>query len=231
MIKEILNIEEADINTWVVPYGNLMTILMIFFLVLYAFTYISSSKEEYEKTLMTLQEEMGGFENRELYEKSKSIIEKAIIKDKETKAADEMGGLFERADLKQFANLQITEQRIKIIFESPVLFDMGTAELKPETIWILQKIAEVTRDMPNEVIIEGHTDNVPIVGGKYRSNWELSLTRAFSVLDYFVEVEGLDPKRFSAVGYGEYRPIFPNDTEEHRAENRRIEISILRAET
>jgi chemotaxis protein MotB len=77
------------------------------------------------------------------------------------------------------------------------------------------------------VLVGGHTDTVPIVGGRLRTNWELSAARAFSVIEFFAG-QGLAPERFLARGYGEYRPVAPNDTEQGRRRNRRIEIRLVR---
>jgi chemotaxis protein MotB len=207
-----------EVTMWVVPYGNLMTILMIFFLVLYGFSFVVS-EVRYERILQSLQTDVGGKENRE-------YMERVIQKAREREAAQEMYGLIDEKGLKKFANVKIDKEGIKVIFRSPVLFDLGKAELKPETISVLSTVAKVIKDMPNEVVVEGHTDDRPIISGEFRSNWELSTARAFSVVRYFIE-QGVDPKRLSAIGYGEYRPLYPNDTEEHRAFNRRIEIDIV----
>jgi len=207
-----------EVTMWVVPYGNLMTILMIFFLVLYGFSFVVS-EVRYERILQSLQTDVGGKENRE-------YMERVIQKAREREAAQEMYGLIDESGLKKFANVKIDKEGIKVIFRSPVLFDLGKAELKPETISVLSAVAKVIKDMPNEVVVEGHTDDRPIISGEFRSNWELSTARAFSVVRYFIE-QGVDPKRLSAIGYGEYRPLYPNDTEEHRAFNRRIEIDIV----
>jgi len=113
---------------------------------------------------------------------------------------------------------------------APVLFDSGGADLKGEAIKSLSGIAKIIKDMPNTVIVEGYTDNIPMKTGKYTSNWELSAARAFSVVQYLMEKENIDSKRFTVYGYGEFRPVTDNDTEEGRAKNRRIEISIMRAQ-
>mgnify|MGYP001068749333 CR=1 FL=1 len=219
--KHLLEIEEEvtpQVSLWVVPYGNLMTILMFFFLVLYGFSFVIS-EVRYERILESLQKDVGGKENKE-------YMERVIQKVREREAAKEMDGLIDEKGLKKFANVQIDKEGIKVIFRSPVLFDLGKAELKQGTIFVLNEVVRVIKDMPNEVVVEGHTDDKPIVSGEFRSNWELSAARAFSVISYFIE-QGVDPKRLSAIGYGEYRPLYPNDTEEHRAFNRRIEIDIV----
>jgi len=96
---------------------------------------------------------------------------------------------------------------------------------------VLHSIAQAIKRVPYTVLIEGHTDNEPLLSGsRYASNWELSLARAMSVVDYLVTDEGIAPERLGVAAFGEYHPRFPNDTSLHRAANRRIEISILRYE-
>ncbi len=217
-LEEIEEEVTPQTTMWIVPYGTLMTILMIFFLVLYAFSFVVSGVR-FEKIVQSLQKDVGGEVNRE-------YMERVIKKAREREAAEEMDGLIDEKGLKKFANVKIDKEGIKVIFRSPVIFDLGKAELRAETISVLREVAKVIKDMPNQVVVEGHTDDKPIVSGEFRSNWELSTARAFSVVRYFIE-QGVDPKRLSAIGYGEYRPLYPNDTEEHRAFNRRIEIDIV----
>jgi chemotaxis protein MotB len=219
--KHLMEIEgevTSPATMWVVPYGNLMTILMIFFLVLYAFSFVVSGVR-FEKIVQSLQKDVGG-------ELNKEYMERVIRKAKEREVAEEMDGLIDEKRLKKFANVKIDKEGIKVVFRSPVIFDLGEAELKPEIISVLNAVARVIKDMPNEVMVGGHTDDKPIVSGEFRSNWELSAARAFSVIRYFIE-QGIDPRRLSAIGYGEHRPLYPNDTEEHRAFNRRIEIDVV----
>lgn len=219
--KHLMEIEgevTSPSTMWVVPYGNLMTILMIFFLVLYAFSFVVSGVR-FEQIVQSLQKDVGGEVNKE-------YMERVIRKAKEREVAEEMDGLIDEKRLKKFANVKIDKEGIKVVFRSPVIFDLAEAELKPEIISVLSAVASAIKDMPNEVMVGGHTDDRPIVSGEFRSNWELSAARAFSVIRYFIG-QGIDPRRLSAIGYGEYRPLYPNDTEEHRAFNRRIEIDIV----
>ena len=95
---------------------------------------------------------------------------------------------------------------------------------------VMNKVAEnsIRPYMNQEITMqEGHTDNIPISSGTYKSNWELSTARAITVLRYFIETKGFDPTRFSATGYGEYKPLVDNSTEENRAINRRVDILIV----
>ena len=137
--------------------------------------------------------------------------------------------LFSQEGIQQFAEIELTPERLRLTFSQPILFDPGRAELKPEAIPILHRVANIFRKIPNEITIEGHTDNLPITSqSSYGSNWELSTARAHTVLKYYIEHEGIAPSRMGATGYGEYRPLTTNDTSEGQKKNRRIEISVRR---
>lgn len=110
-----------------------------------------------------------------------------------------------------------------------VVFDSGKADVRPDAHAVLDKVTHIlTHELVEQpVSVEGHTDNVPITHSRWKDNWELSLARARSVLTYLVKDHGVSPTRIAAAGYGEYRPIASNDTDEGRQENRRVEIVVL----
>ena len=123
----------------------------------------------------------------------------------------------------------MTERGLVITFLSEVFFDSGKDKVKEDGKLSLQKVAEVlNRDVPNSnVAVEGHTDNDQIKYSAWASNWELSSARALAVLHYIVDECKVRPQRLSANGYGEFRPIAPNDSPENKQKNRRVEIFIL----
>lgn len=129
----------------------------------------------------------------------------------------------------QEVKLEMAEKGLVITFVAEVLFDSGKAKIRQEAYPALDKVAKVIRDKVSdrEIGVEGHTDNEPIKHSNWKSNWELSTARATSVLHYLVDNGKLNPKKLSAIGYGEYRPVASNDTEEGRAKNRRVEIVII----
>lgn len=142
-----------------------------------------------------------------------------------------------KADLESRLQKEISDKEVKvdmlerglvITFVAEVLFDSGKAELRKTASEKLEKVASVlnttVRDL--SVGIEGHTDNVPIKVSGWKSNWELSASRALSVLHYLTG-SGISPDRLSATGYGEYKPVASNDAKEGRQKNRRVEIVIL----
>jgi len=111
-----------------------------------------------------------------------------------------------------------------------VLFDLGEATLRPQGARVLDAIAPVLKGLPNEMVVEGHTDNLPISDTRYASNWELSTQRATTVLRHLLE-DGLAPSRVAAAGYADQRPLTADPTAAGRARNRRVAIVILTAET
>jgi chemotaxis protein MotB len=107
------------------------------------------------------------------------------------------------------------------------LFDSGRAELKPNSFAVLDAIAAELRIAPNDIRVDGHTDSTPIESPRYPTNWELSAARALAVTRYLSETDGVRAGRLMAAGFGEFRPITDNDSREHRAQNRRVEIHLL----
>ncbi|OGX35965.1 MAG: hypothetical protein A3C36_07850 [Omnitrophica WOR_2 bacterium RIFCSPHIGHO2_02_FULL_52_10] len=126
-------------------------------------------------------------------------------------------------------NVSMSDKGLVITFVSEVLFNSGKAELREESFNKLDKVASVLTTTVSDlnIGIEGHTDNVPIKHSGWQSNWELSSARALSVLHYLEDSKGIDPKRLSATGYGEFQPVAANDAPEGRQKNRRVDVVIL----
>jgi len=162
----------------------------------------------------------------------RSDTERIQSLEKELEELRHTKGLLEQSLEKEIKDNQVRlsmeEKGLVITFVSEVLFDSGKANLKPESLSSLDKVAKILiENVPeNNIGIEGHTDNVPIKHSSWKSNWELSSHRALSVLEY-LESQGVGPTRLSAIGYGEYHPVGSNDTQEGRQLNRRVEIVIL----
>ena len=116
-----------------------------------------------------------------------------------------------------------SEKGLAIRLEDEALFDLGKAKLRQEAHAILDEVAETLKGFPNGIRVEGHTDDLPIRSERFPSNWELSSARATAVLRH-MQGKGIDPRRLSAIGFGEWRPVVKNDSPEHRQKNRRVEI-------
>ncbi len=219
-LRELAEKKGADNPLWLIIYADLITNLMIFFLMMFAFTFAGSAN--FEKMAKSLESEFGK-------EHSAAEIKEELQKQQEADAAKQVEEAVKDQLAKEDVEVKIDQEVIKLRMSSPVLFDAGSADLRPEFKAILTPVAKILRAMPNTVVVEGHTDNRALTGrGRHRTNLELSTARAAGVIEYFIKEQGLDPKRFSAAGYGEYRPLGDNETPENRARNRRIEITILR---
>jgi len=195
---------ESELNRgalWAVTYGDLMSYLVILFLILYS---AAASKS------VNMQMGLKGIEAS--FGKEKQVAQELL--------SDE--------GIRKIARLEVLEDRVRIVFASPVLFDSGSADLKPDFLVLMRRLAQALATLPNPIQVEGHSDNQPL-GPRipFKSNWELSAARAFSLLK-FLETNGVPPTRLSAIGYGEHRPEKPNDSPENMAKNRRIEITILK---
>lgn len=130
--------------------------------------------------------------------------------------------------LQNSASFKLTSRGLVVsIVTDQVLFDTGQADLKPVGQEVLDAVAPALVRLPNDISIEGHTDNVPITGGLFASNWELSAVRATTVLRYLMAHDGLPAVRMSATGYADTKPVVPNDSPAHQAQNRRVELVVL----
>jgi len=127
------------------------------------------------------------------------------------------------------AKLEMTERGLVLTFLAEIFFDSGKDVIRDDAKDTLQKVAHVlnTKIVDSTLAVEGHTDNVPIQYSGWKSNWELSTSRALAVLHYFVDEAAVNPHRLSAVGYGEFHPVASNDNAAGRQQNRRVEIVIM----
>ena len=157
--------------------------------------------------------------------------EKAAELEKATQTYQDLRKKLEREI--QDGQVQLTEMknRLTMTMVDKILFPSGSADISKEGKLVLDKVVDILKDIKDRRIqVEGHTDNVKIYSAiktKYPTNWELSTARATQVVRYLQEAGGLDPTVLSATGYSEYQPVAPNDTDEGKAKNRRIEIVLL----
>jgi len=203
--------EDEDITSfWLITYSDMTTLLLSFFLLMFSFTLLSQKRQE--ELLEMLNKVASG---KVVQQRSREELEAA---------AREIAAQFKRED----TFVETTEEEVTVGLSSAVTFRLGDDALSPEARQALSTAADIIRRMPNAVRVEGHTDDIPVRGGRFSSNWHLSAARAQSVVRLLVE-RGVDPRRLEVVGYGEVRPRQPNATENGRAANRRIEIKLIRA--
>lgn len=224
-------------------YGDMVTLLLCFFVAL-----LSMSNLEFSKSNLVLSSFRGAFgvlergpSMTEFDMMSMGIQAERIIQgfpelvsgraDKEGRRRKMVGAKIQQVlgevVRKGGVNIRTDERGIIVQIGSTALFEKGSAKIKPEAEELLNKTGELLSLIPNQVEIEGHTDNTFIGGTEYLSNWELSVMRATNVLRYIEsKYKGISP-RLSASGYSMYRPIVPNTSEENKAKNRRVDIVII----
>ncbi|GAB6098889.1 OmpA family protein [Halanaerocella petrolearia] len=216
-------------SDWMTTYADMVTLLMAFFVMLYSFSSLDANK--FQMMVQGLQGKLGVLEGGKTISQSK-MIEKGLnspnISSRLNNLQQKVSSYVQENNLQNDINLAIDERGLTIRFSGKVLFDLGRAEIKSDSKEILNQIAGFIKTVPNNVTVEGHTDNLPISNSKFPSNWELSTTRATNVIRYFIEQDDIDPSRLSAAGYSKYKPIHPNNTRQHRALNRRVDVVILK---
>lgn len=214
---------------WAVTYGDLVTQLLAFFILLFSISTLDVQK--YKTALSSFSANLGMLPAgtgapREAPGPGTAPVVVAplpqlVMVRRQVEDALKQNGY--AGDVQ----LELADDRLLLRFPDQVLFASGRADLLPGARARLDALVPVFRAIPNVIRIEGHTDSDPIKAGLFPSNWELSGARAATVVRYFTEFQGLAPARFEFAGKGEFYPVVPNDSPENKARNRRVDIVVL----
>jgi chemotaxis protein MotB len=243
--------EHVNHERWLVSYSDFVTLLFAFFVVLFATTYRDNqSIKKLSRAIHNGFQTMGAFsadENGDGGAYSKPVSETADgpsrLQNIEPRAGyasrgsvadmQELRRQLEAAIGKELANhevvLQVTPEGFVISLKELGFFNSGQATLLPGASGKIERIAKVLSRPGLEIRVEGHSDDQPIHNDEFRSNWDLSTARAMNVLLLLVNDAGFDPRKISASGYGQYRPIADNATPEGRRMNRRVDLVVVQA--
>ncbi|HBR02864.1 MAG TPA: flagellar motor protein MotB [Ruminiclostridium sp.] len=243
---------------WMATYSDLVTLLLCFFIMLFSMAIVDQNKfkeisASLSKTLadfggsggesilpysgnsvitVDFQNTKGSEEAREKYiETAEDMVINAHKQIENRKIDNAKNSIRDTISEEGISDqVQVVEEKdyLLVRLDSEIFFNSGSAEIGAEGKKILSSLADTLRSINNEIMISGHTDNVPIHTSQYNSNWELSTARATNVVTYLVNIEKLNPELFTATGNGEFKPIGDNNTSEGRQKNRRIEIKILK---
>lgn len=221
---------------WLNTYADMVTLLLCFFVLLFAMSVLNQKK--FAAVASSLQGAFGILPGSSVPNpdpdpggaESPGTDNLAIMQElaKMTAIMNEIQGEFKKQGMEARVTVIMEERGIVVRFEDSVLFDLGSADLRPEAREILRKVGGLLKNLDNPIRIEGHTDNWPIRTERFPSNWELSTGRASTVVRFLIDECHLEPKKLQAAGYGEYYPVASNDTPEGRQRNRRVDIIILR---
>lgn len=242
--------EPHNKERWLISYADFITLLFAFFVVMYSVSSVNEGKYKVLSETLTgvfnapqrsfQPIEVGDQPQRSLNAPAESVIPPAVTDAPQntrmdaqarTEAlramADQLTMEFDELISQGVVTLETSDQWLELNLPSSLLFGSGDAEPHYDAFEVVKKIATVLRNRDNAVRVEGFTDNQPISTSRFPSNWELSAARASAVVRMLV-MEGIEPERLAAIGYGQYQPVARNDTEEGRRRNRRVVLLISR---
>lgn len=223
--------------SWMVTYSDLVTLILVFFILLFSMSQIDVNKfksiaESFrDRHILDFNPSVVPIENPPQFNDEQENLEQNDKENgQEGEALDyllsEIEAFLAENGLEDAILANRNERGVVLVLDEQVLFETGEAEIFGGKNAFLDKVGSMLKSIPHLVKVEGHTDNRPITTFRYPSNWELSTARASSVIRYLVDEYKIDSTRFIAIGYGETRPIVPNDSPENWEKNRRVEIVI-----
>jgi len=245
--------KKENSERWLLTYSDLITLLMILFVLLYSISNLDLKK--FQKLSLSLNQSMGdglmtgdsnldgsdGVLDGQTTDSTTDTSDTTLKTDTSTNSdgtttltneaqleevKNDINSIIQNTNLEGAVDFTMEQRGLVITFADSIFFDSGKADIKPQMLPSINKIASVLQGFANVIYIEGHTDNIPINNGIFTSNWQLSSVRAANVAQYLAESCGLDPTRLSSVGCGQYKPIASNDTEAGRNQNRRVNFVI-----
>jgi len=230
--------EEDETSAWLVTYADLMTLLLVFFVLLYSIS--SLNFEKFKQAIKSIQASLGETSPRmglldlvnvpESKDQNYTIEDMTGLRSREQEMLESLNEFIEGKNLSENIVIQTKEGKIIIEIRGRVLFASGSADFNEAAIPILNEIAGISQTFPEYTInIKGHTDDVPISTPQFPSNWELSAVRATTVLKHMISRE-VDPFRLTATGFGDLLPLVANDSAENRTINRRVEFVLEKKE-
>jgi chemotaxis protein MotB len=233
--------EHASHERWMVSYADFITLMFALFVVLFSSSQMDKRKAgKIAEAIQEAFQQMGvspvansrtpmvttdpiPAENRPLEKMVGSLASQKELEALQKQLTSALAAEIQRHEVALKAN----REGLVISLREIGFFDSGSAALRPTSEAAVKRIAQVLSAQPNNIRIEGHTDNVPIHNAQFASNWELSTARATEMIRLFITNYDLPATRLSAAGYAEFHPVAGNDTVEGRAQNRRVDIVVL----
>jgi len=240
-----------DSHRWVISYADFITLLFAFFVVMYSMSQVNVSKYRVlsdslketfsadshthkeggnsigKKGSLTLEATNNGGNTSAPNGGNGLLNDNSGLSDQQLK--DNINLMAEKLSLKEDLQISGNEERVEINLNANILFESGSAEPSDVAEVLFEELANQLKADQSSIDVEGYTDNMPIHTARYQSNWQLSSARAVSVVQ-LLQNYGISPKRLSAIGYGEFRPIADNESDEGRNKNRRV-VLVLHRET
>ncbi len=216
---------------WLVSYADFITLMFALFTTMYAVSTVDAGK------LDTMADSLNAAFDRSSQTAAPDVVYDTTVLDAAAQIREleglrgQLASRFEDDLASDLLDLRLDGRGLVISLQEAGAFSTGSADLAPSARVLIETIGDSIRDLENIVRVEGHTDDIPIFTAEHRSNWELSTARATSVVRHLVENVGIPADRLAIAGYGEYRPLVPNDSDTNRAKNRRVDIVVLSTRT
>ncbi len=232
--------EDKGAPKWVVTFGDLMSLLLCFFVLLLSFS--EMDRQKYKVVAGSMAEAFGVQRKERVFESPRGAKMVALAFDQDmapkynreeyiaTQVMESLGEELKEAlegklrGLEDQVEIEVEGNQTIIRLLGGATFDSGQARIRPRLIPILKEIGQRLKSTEGDIIIAGHTDNVPVRGGPFESNLKLSIARAAEVAEFMIERGAIPPQRISTMGFGKYRPAYSNANPEGREKNRRVEI-------
>ncbi|MGD9809201.1 MAG: flagellar motor protein MotB [Deferribacterales bacterium] len=217
---------------WMSTFSDMATLLMTFFILLLSMA--SMDKRKIKVALGSLQGSLGVLKEGNKTEMTQEDIMSRLsfvqnVRSVQKKVTKSLKEYVKSAQMSQVVTIAETKKGVSVRILDKMLFQPGSAEILDQAKPLLDKLAAVIEESPFNIMVEGHTDDIPISTALYPSNWELSTARAVSVVKYFMSKE-VSPQRLSASGYAENHPVTPNISAASREKNRRVEVNFISPE-
>ncbi|WP_143317461.1 flagellar motor protein MotB [Clostridium sp. HBUAS56017] len=232
--------EEHMDETWLIPYSDMLVLLLALFIVMFAMSKVDQEKmkaagQSFNEVFAgsngvlegTGTEATGDMESGEASQ-DEALTNAQTEEQRMTEIKKKIDEEIAKEGYSDKVKAELNSDGLEIAIQDIVLFNSGDAEVVGGVSPLLLKISDMIKNLDNEIKVVGHTDNVPISNSKYRSNWDLSSMRAVNVMNFMVSAGGVHANKVTVQAYAEYKPKYDNSTEDGRAKNRRVEISIVR---
>jgi chemotaxis protein MotB len=233
-------------ESWLVPYADLLTLVLALFIVLFAMSSVDAQKFqqiarafnstftggtgvlEYPSPTPDGEMEQLDVQKDQTPQQVSEEAQKQMEQQKLKEIQDKINTYIKNNKLETKLKTTLTDEGLLITILNDIFFDSGKADIRNKDKQLAMEISELlVMNPPRNIIVSGHTDNIPIKNSEYDSNWHLSVMRAVNFMKILIDNENLDPKVFSAKGFGEFNPVASNKTKEGRQKNRRVEVLIL----
>ncbi|MEM1096953.1 MAG: flagellar motor protein MotB [Bacteroidota bacterium] len=216
-------VEAPTAPFWMATFSDLCTLLLTLFVLIVAMSEVKT--ERLKEALSYFQGRNGVLQQSAVVPVVPQVIMKRETKQKQSERFAEVQRYLKENDLEEKVKVDLRPEGLHVSITDSLMFSPARADLLPQSGELLKRVAEVLAEDVQSVKVEGHTDNQPIRSARFPSNWELSASRASSVVRFLSQNTVIrDPAIYQAVGMGEFRPVAENSTREGRARNRRVEI-------